>query len=134
MDEVGEVRAPDGQEVLVAARAAASKASGETIVIEVGPVLAITTWFVISSGRNPRQVASIVEEVEGRVFEASGRKPLRVEGLDTMEWVLMDYGDIVVHAFVDDVRRHYEIERLYSDVPVIWSSLDEQPSGAGLPA
>lgn len=109
------------EEVVVAARAADAKSGADTVVLEVGEVLAITHWFVVTSGRNPRQVKAIVEEVEAQVAAATGRRPLRTEGLDTMEWVLLDYGDFVVHAFLDDTRRHYEIERLYRDVPrVSW--------------
>ncbi len=110
------------EEVALAGDALAAKGEEGTIALEVGDVLAITSWFVVGSGRNPRQVKAMVEEVEAAVATATGRRPERVEGLDTWEWVLMDYGDFVVHAFQDDVRRHYEIERLYSDVPQVpWS-------------
>lgn len=115
-------------EVLVAARAAEAKGSGDVAVLDVGDVLAITSWFVVAEGRNPRQVKAVVEEVEERVAEASGRRPVRVEGLDTLEWVLLDYGDFVVHAFQDETRRHYEIERLYRDVPRIASEVWAGPT------
>ncbi len=110
------------EEVTVAGDALAAKGEEGTVAIEVGDVLAITSWFVVGSGRNPRQVKAMVEEVESAVAAVAGRRPERVEGIDTWEWVLMDYGDFVVHAFQDDVRRHYEIERLYGDVPhVAWA-------------
>jgi ribosome-associated protein len=89
-------------------------------------VLAITDAFVITSGTNPRQVATIVEEVEARVAEASGRKPLRVEGLGDARWVLLDYGDFVVHVFLDEVRRYYDLERLWADAPRVPWDDDEQ--------
>lgn len=103
--------------VTTAARAASSKTDDETIVLEVGQILSITTWFVITSGRNPRQVKALVEEIEEQVAQAGGPKPIRIEGLDAREWVLMDYGDFVVHVFLDSARRFYELERLWSDVP-----------------
>jgi ribosome-associated protein len=114
-------------EVLVAAGAAAAKADGEVLVLDVGDVLAITTWFVVASGSNARQVKAAVDEVELQVAEAVGRRPRRVEGLDTAEWVLMDYGDFVVHVFLDETRRHYEIERLYQDVPRVPWERDVTP-------
>jgi ribosome-associated protein len=61
--------------------------------------------------------------VENRVREASGRSPIRTEGHREQQWVLLDYGDVVVHVFLDEVRQFYEIERLYRDVPRLeWRS------------
>lgn len=106
----------------MAARAADDKQGDETLVLEVGAVLAITDFFVITSGRNNRQVKTIAEEVEARVAKDGGPKPLRVEGLDDLRWVLLDYGAFVVHVFVDEARRYYELERLWADVPrVDWA-------------
>jgi ribosome-associated protein len=102
-----------------AARAAASKGGEDTIVLEVGRVLAITESFVITSGRNHRQVAAIAEEVEAQLKASAGIRPLRTEGLQQAEWVLLDYGDFVVHAFLDETRHYYDLERLWSDAPRI---------------
>jgi ribosome-associated protein len=119
-------------DVAAAADAAVAKGDGDVLVLDVGDVLAITSWFVVSSGRNPRQVKAIVEEVHAQVAERTGRKPLRIEGADSLEWVLIDYGDFVVHAFLDDVRKHYEIERLYQDVPrATWHDDDRPGVGEG---
>jgi ribosome-associated protein len=122
--------------VRTAARAASSKTDDETVVLEVGEVLSITTWFVITSGRNPRQVKALVEEIEEQIDLAGGPKPISIEGLDALEWVLMDYGDFVVHVFVESARRFYELERLWSDVPRLdWQgptatvSVPQAPSG-----
>ena len=101
----------------VAARAAADKQAQDTVVLEVGQVLAITDHFVIASGSNVRQVRTIAEEVERQVKEAGGPGPLRAEGLDDARWVLLDYGDFVVHVFLDEVRRYYDLERLWADAP-----------------
>ncbi len=100
-----------------AARGAAAKGGEDTLVIEVGEVLAICDAFVLSSGRNSRQVRTMAEEAEAQVKAAGGGSPLRVEGWDNAEWILLDYGDFVVHLFLDDVRRYYELERLWSDAP-----------------
>jgi ribosome-associated protein len=87
------------------------------LVLEVAEVLALCGWFVIASASNDRQVKAICDEVEHQVHEAGGPKPKRIEGLETRQWVLMDYGDIVVHVFQQDVREFYDLERLWADVP-----------------
>jgi ribosome-associated protein len=100
-----------------AARAASAKGGDDTVIIEVGEILAITDAFVISSGRNTRQVKTIAEEVEARLKADGGISPLRVEGLGDSHWVLLDYGDLVVHVFLDETRDYYDLERLWSDAP-----------------
>jgi len=111
---------------VTAARAAAAKTDEPTVVLDVGDVLAITGWFVITGGRNARQVRTVAEEVEQQVGDAGGPKPLRVEGLDAADWVLLDYGDFVVHVFRDEAREYYDLERLWRDVPVVdWQDAAE---------
>ena len=104
---------------VTAARAAADKKGQDTVILDVGPVLAITDLFVITSGTNARQVRTMAEEVEAQVAAELGRKPLRVEGLDDARWVLMDYGDVVVHLFLEEARAYYDLERLWSDAAVV---------------
>lgn len=101
----------------VAARAADAKQGHDPIVLEVGPVLAITDLFVITSGANVRQVKTICDEVELQVKAAGGPSPLRTEGLADARWVLLDYGDFVVHVFLDEAREYYDLERLWADAP-----------------
>jgi ribosome-associated protein len=100
-----------------AASAAADKQGAEIVIFDVGQVLAITDLFVITSGHNVRQVRAIVDEIEKKVKQGGGPGPLRIEGLDDARWVLMDYGDVVVHVFLDEVRRYYDLERLWADAP-----------------
>lgn len=102
---------------VLAARAAWHKGGTDILVLEVGDVLAITDHFVIVSASNARQVRAVAQEIEDRVAEAGGVRPLRVEGLHEAQWVLADYGTFVVHVFDEDTRRYYELERLWSDVP-----------------
>lgn len=101
---------------VMAARAADAKSATDVVVLEVGPVLALCSHFVICSAPNTRQVRAISDEVEAQVREAGGPKPKRTEGLDDLRWVLLDYGDFVVHVFVDEARQYYDLERLWSDV------------------
>lgn len=109
-----------------AARAADDKQGTDTIVLPVGDILGITEYFVVTGASNRRLVRAVAEEIEERVREVCGRSPGRTEGHREQQWVLLDYGDVVVHVFLDEVRQFYEIERLYKDVPrVPWSP--EQP-------
>ena len=87
------------------------------MILSVGEVLSIVDAFVITSAPNTRQVRTIAEEIEDRIKFAGGGGPLRVEGTDDLRWVLLDYGDVVVHVFLQEVREYYELERLWSDVP-----------------
>lgn len=104
---------------VLAARAADDKKADHTLILAVGEVLAITDYFVIASASNRRLVKSVVDAVEEAVRDALGRSPLRIEGAAEQQWVLVDYGDVVVHVFAEEIRMYYEIERLYRDVPKV---------------
>jgi ribosome-associated protein len=72
---------------------------------------------VIVSGRNARQVRAIAEEIEEQLMILDGPKPIRVEGRDEYQWLLMDYGDFIVHVFEAEAREYYDLDRLWSDQP-----------------
>jgi ribosome-associated protein len=101
----------------VAARAADAKSGTDTTILAMGELLGLTDAFVITSGSNTRQVKTIVDEVERQLKESVGTAPVRVEGLDDARWVLMDYGDFLVHVFLDEARDFYDLEHLWSDAP-----------------
>lgn len=103
----------------VAVNAAEDKQGQNTIVLDVGDVLAITRLFVVTSATNQRQLRTIAGEVSEKIRTQCGRSPLHTEGAGDDQWILLDYGDIVVHVFAEEARRFYEIERLYRDVPVV---------------
>lgn len=84
------------------------------MILDVGSLIGITDYFVICSGRNERQVETIVEEVE-RQLAAEGSKPFRREGEHQNRWVVLDYIDLVVHIFHVEEREYYELERLWKD-------------------
>ena len=86
-------------------------------MLEVGDVLGVTEYFVVMSAPNRRLVRTLVDEIETQAREPTGRSPLRSEGVREQQWVLIDYGDVVVHVFLAEIREFYEIERLYTDVP-----------------
>lgn len=79
-------------------------------------LLVITDMFVIASGTSRRHIATLAETVEERL-KGLGRPPLRREGLEDATWVLLDYGDLVVHLFDEPTRRYYDLERLWVDAP-----------------
>lgn len=107
----------DARWPVAAARAADSKNATDVVLLDVGDVLGVCGWFVIASAPNDRLVRAIAEEIEKSVGEDGGPKPIRTEGLDDLRWVLLDYGDFVVHVFVQESRDYYDLERLWSDVP-----------------
>ena len=86
-------------------------------MLDVGDIISITDVFVIAGAPNVRQVRTIVEAVEQALKDRDDTPPRSVEGLGDAHWVLMDYGDLVVHVFLDETREYYELERLWGDVP-----------------
>ena len=108
----------------IAARAADEKQASDVIVLDVGEILAITDLFVVASANNKRQVRTISDAITDAVRKETGRSPLSSEGVAEQQWILIDYGSVVVHIFDDETRRFYEIERLYRDVPLVNWRLD----------
>lgn len=104
---------------LTAAEAALAKKGFDVVVLDVGDVLGIVECFVLASASNVRQVRTLVEEVERGVAERDGGRPRSLEGLGDASWVLMDYGDVVVHVFLEETRAYYDLDRLWADVPQV---------------
>jgi ribosome-associated protein len=104
--------------VAVAAEAADSKQGEDIVALDVSGPLPLTDVFLIVTGRNERNVSAIASEIEDRLIEA-GAKPLRREGRGEGRWVLLDFGDIVVHVFHEEDRMYYSLERLWKDCPAI---------------
>ena len=104
--------------VRAAAAAAAEKLGQHIVAFDVSDQLAITDAFVLASASNDRQVKAIVDEVEDKLREI-GAKPLRREGERDGRWVLIDYGEIVVHVQHEEEREFYALERLWRDCPLI---------------
>jgi ribosome-associated protein len=101
--------------VLIAAEAAAEKKAADVIALRVGPLLVVTDYFLIATGANDRQVHAIGDSVEDALREA-GRKPLGREGERELKWLLLDYGDFVVHVFQPEEREFYRLDKLWGDV------------------
>ena len=104
--------------VHAAARAASDKLATDILAFDVSDQLVITDAFVLASGGNDRQVRAIVEEVEERLRDLRA-KPVQREGERDGRWVLLDYGEVVVHVQHEEEREFYALERLWRDCPVI---------------
>jgi ribosome-associated protein len=102
----------------IAARAADSKQGDDLVALDVSGPLPLTDVFLLVTGRNERNVQAIAAEVEDRMIEA-GAKPLRREGRAEGRWILLDFGDVIVHVFHEEERLFYSLERLWKDCPVV---------------
>lgn len=111
-----------------AARAASDVKAQEIIALDVSEQLVLTDVFLIASGASERQVSAIVDAVEESLFKV-GVKPIRREGKSEARWVLIDFGDIVVHVQHAEDRTYYALERLWKDCPAI--PLPEDARGGG---
>ena len=103
----------------IAARAADDKKGEDILVLDVAEIMGIVECFVITSASNARLVRAIVDEVEKQIFDQTGEKPRAVEGLRDASWVLIDYGDLVVHVFLTETREYYALERLWADAATV---------------
>ncbi|MBF4614805.1 ribosome silencing factor [Curtobacterium sp. VKM Ac-1376] len=104
--------------VQAAALAADAKQAEDLVALDVTGPLQLTDVFLLATGRNERNVQSIADAVEERLLEL-GAKTLRREGRAEGRWVLIDFGDVIVHVFHDEDRQYYSLERLWADCPAI---------------
>ena len=102
------------ERVLAALHAAGEKKAIDPVVLDLREIASFTDYFVIFSGGNERQVQAISDEVYEQLKKA-GSPAARVEGYKTAEWILLDYGDFVVHVFEQKARRFYDLERLWRE-------------------
>jgi len=118
--------------VTIAAQAASDKLADHIIAFDVSEQLFITDAFLLCSAPNDRQVRAIVDEVEDKLRDA-GAKPVRREGERGGRWVLLDYGEVVVHVQHEEERIYYSLERIWRDCPTITlpESVSSGQAGAG---
>ena len=115
---------------MAAAGAAADKKATNIQILDLGELLGITDFFVLVSASNPRQLRTIVDEVQRKTSE-TGRKPRRREGTTDTGWMLLDYGDVVIHAFTEEQREYYALERLWGDAPRVPFTDPAESAGVG---
>src|SRR4051812_28744132 len=102
-------------EVQLAVRCAADKKATDMVVLDLRQIASFAEYFVISSGANQRQVQAISDEIEEQLKKQLSTRPVRIEGYSSAEWLLMDYGDFIVHIFNKEAREFYDLERLWRD-------------------
>jgi ribosome-associated protein len=102
--------------VLACVEAALERKAYDLTVLHTGDLTSVADYFVICSGRSDRQVQAIADAVEARL-RRDGTRPLAIEGRDLSHWVLLDYGDVLVHVFHPPTREFYDLERLWSRAP-----------------
>ncbi len=101
---------------LLSAEAADDKKAFDILILDLRGITYITDYFVICSASNPTQVGAVSDSVDQKLGRA-GVSPSHIEGKDGANWVLMDYGDVVVHVFDEQTRLYYNLEKLWGDAP-----------------
>lgn len=102
-------------EIQLALHLASEKKAADTRVLDLREIASFTEFFVITTGANRRQVQAICDEINEQLKKQLGSRPVRIEGYSGAEWVLMDYGDFIVHIFNNEARQFYDLERLWRD-------------------
>ncbi|HVS85847.1 MAG TPA: ribosome silencing factor [Gaiellaceae bacterium] len=98
---------------------AQEKLAEDVVILDMRPVCSFTDYFVIATGRNPRQTASIWDEVHGRLKQENRLIPRSVDGVREGNWIVGDYLDVVLHVFTPEERAFYRLEELWGDVPEV---------------
>jgi len=102
------------ERICTALRSASDKKALDLVVLDLRAIASFTDYFLITSGTNPRQVQAISNSVEEELRKVR-KRPLHIEGYSSAEWILLDYGDFIVHVFSSASRRFYDLERLWRD-------------------
>ncbi len=102
-------------EVKLALHCASEKKAFDMVALDLREIASFTEYFVLASGANQRQVQAIADEIDEQLKKQLGSRPVRTEGYSTAEWILMDYGDFIVHVFEKNARDFYDLERLWRD-------------------
>jgi ribosome-associated protein len=103
------------------------KKATDVLILQVAPLTSVADYLVIGSADSDRQASAIADHIDG-ILSRSGSKPLSVEGRRSSQWVLMDFGDVIVHIFRQDVRKHYALERLWADAKRV--AIPNEPTAA----
>jgi ribosome-associated protein len=101
-----------------AARAALDKKAGDLIVLDVHALSSVADFFLVCSGRSVTHVRTIADGILADL-KAAGTRPLHTEGTAESGWILIDYGDVLAHVFLEDTRAYYALERLWGDAPSV---------------
>ncbi|CAN5519269.1 hypothetical protein BH10ACI3_BH10ACI3_19220 [soil metagenome] len=102
-------------EVKLAIQCAADKKAFDLVALDLRSIASFTEFFIIASGSNQRQVQAIADEISEQLRKQLDTRPVRIEGYNSADWVLLDYGDFVVHIFNGESREFYDLARLWRD-------------------
>lgn len=105
----------DLEKLMIAAEAAASRKALQMTAIDIRKIASFAEFFLVCSGTSTRQVQAIADEVTDRLKKERSSRPLHIEGYEAGTWILLDYGDLIVHVFTDEAREFYQLERLWRD-------------------
>jgi ribosome-associated protein len=103
------------EEVKLAITSASEKKGFDIVALDLREVTSFAEFFVIASGSNQRQVQAISDEIDEQLKNQLQKRPIRIEGYTSAEWILLDYGDFIVHIFEQKAREFYDLERLWRD-------------------
>ncbi len=111
-------RAGGERTVRAAARAAVAKKAVDLVVLDVRGLSSVTDYFLVCSGRSATHVRTLVDGIR-EDLKAAGIRPLHAEGVPESGWVLLDYGDVLIHVFLEETRAYYALDRLWGDAPAL---------------
>jgi ribosome-associated protein len=120
--EIVELKTPFAEidePIKLALHCASEKKGFNLAVIDLRSIASFTEFFVLASGTNSRQVQAICDEIEDKLKSELKHRPIRIEGYQTADWVLLDYGDFIVHVFEQKQRAFYDLERLWRDARMV---------------
>jgi ribosome-associated protein len=125
--DISQTRTPFAEldpELQLAIRCADDKKAVNMIALDLREIASFTEHFLIASGTNQRQVQAIADEINEQLKKKLSRRPVRIEGYNSAEWILLDYGDFIIHLFNEEAREFYDLERLWRDARRV-----EMPAG-----
>jgi len=114
------------EQAIFIAQAAQDKKAEDVMVLEVGDLTSLADYFIFASGESERQVRGLAAIIEKSMSTRYHAHPV-MEGKDTATWILLDYGDIIVHIFRSDIRQYYALEKLWADAPQLLIPEPERP-------
>ncbi|TAJ22433.1 MAG: ribosome silencing factor [Nitrospirae bacterium] len=117
---------------LAIAQASFEKKASDVVVLHVAKLTSVADYLVVCSGESERQVRAIADHIDA-VLSAQRHPPRSVEGVATSQWILMDFGDVVVHVFRADIRQHYGLEKLWGDAKPVRLPAEQSPVAVPLP-
>lgn len=105
----------DLSKLMIAAEAASERKAIDIVAIDIRKIASFAEFFLVCSGTSTRQVQAIADEVLEQMREKRDARPMHTEGMESGTWVLLDFGDVIVHIFTDEAREFYQLERLWRD-------------------